>query len=129
MDNLKKTTALLVAIIMLAVLFPFASVPSYAKSITVKPQGKVSAKLYGYNDIYVSWKKQTVKGTSVRYKVEYKESAWDEYNVLVSRTKKNNCRQADFEGGNHTNSRSLLMSRKMELSIQGRQAILHLFIP
>ncbi len=41
MDNLKNN-GLLVAIIMLAVLFPFASVPSYAKSITVKPRGKVN---------------------------------------------------------------------------------------
>lgn len=97
--NIKKTMGLFVAIIMFAAILPFASVPSYAKSITVKPQGKVSAKLYGYNDIYVSWKKQTVRGATVRYKVEYKESAWNEYYILVAQTKKNNCRQADFEDG------------------------------
>ncbi|HHW95477.1 MAG TPA: hypothetical protein GX736_06090 [Mogibacterium sp.] len=77
--------------------------PSYsevaAATPAVKAQTEVRAKLYGHDDIHVSWRKQTVKGATVRYRVEYKRSTWSKYRVLSSKTTRNYYKKPDLVDG------------------------------
>jgi len=99
----KKIISLIFATIMFAVILPFIYMPSYsevaAATPAVKAQTEVRAKLYGHDDIHVSWRKQTVKGATVRYRVEYKRSTWSKYRVLSSKTTRNYYKKPDLVDG------------------------------
>lgn len=87
--RLKKSIALLVAVILFAAILPFASAPACAKAYTeeaatmsvpkyaVKPQGEANAKLYGNNKKQANTLKQMDAPTVSRASKKYTRVKWN----------------------------------------------------
>lgn len=65
----------------------------------LKAQTGTKVKLYGYDDAYLSWTRQTVAGAQVKYKVEYRKSTWANYIVLSNGTTANYFKRSNLADG------------------------------
>ena len=65
---------------------------------SVKKPDKVTASLYGYDDIKVTWSTQKIAGATVKYKVEYKKDK-GKWKVLSSGTKSSSIKKKDLADG------------------------------
>ncbi|HHW95095.1 MAG TPA: hypothetical protein GX736_04110 [Mogibacterium sp.] len=60
---------------------------------------KVNVKLYGHDDIHVTWDALSVEGYTVYYRVEYMRSTWDDYEELTEETTDTYYKQPNLEAG------------------------------
>ncbi len=70
----------------------------YIAAPEVAAQKSVTVKLYGANDFQISWSKQTVKGHTVKYKVQYQKygGSWVTYKKAATGT---SCKKSNLSNG------------------------------